>query len=297
MKDIKVTVVTPTFNRGDLLARAVKSVLAQTHPNVEMIIVDDNPAGSEARIKTKEVIDKINDGRVIYLENEKNSGPSISRNNGIARATGEYITFLDDDDEYMETKVEEQLSFMMENDLDLCFCDGAIFTPDGRLLQQRKKNLPLGLDKTALMKKHLIDHLTGTNKMMFRASFLHTIGGFDDVAAAEEYYLTEKAINAGAKIGNIDHPLTRTIMHSGKHITTSNTKIITENQLFERKKKYFSILTRKEIRQVKVRHYATLGFAHLKCRHYFKCMLSCIMGMLVSPVEFVRVAMQNRKKI
>lgn len=297
MEDIKVTVVMPTFNRCDLIVNSVCSVLNQTYQNIELVIVDDNPAGSEARIKTKESIDKINDGRIVYIENEKNSGPSISRNNGIARASGEYIAFLDDDDEYVESKLKDQLSFMIHNDLDLCFCDGAIYTQDGKLLKEKKRNLPLNLSKTELMKVHMIDHLTGTNTMMFSASFLHTIGGFDNVAAAEEYYLTEKAINAGAKIGNIDRPLTKTILHTGRHITTSNTKIVTENELFARKKKYFSILNRKEIRQVKVRHYATLAFAHLKCRHYFKCVFSCIMGMLVSPAEFVRVAMQNRKKI
>ena len=297
MKYIKVSVITPTFNRCDLIAYAIQSVLRQTHTNLELIIVDDNPEGSEARIKTKEIIDKFDDERIKYVANEKNSGPSISRNNGIAIATGEYITFLDDDDEYIESKIYEQLTFMIEHDLDLCLCDGAIYTQDGKLLHERKRDLPLGLGQTELMKKHLIDHLTGTNKMMFKASFLRSIGGFDNVAAAEEYYLTEKAINAGAKIGNVDRALTKTILHGGKHITTSKTKIITENQLFERKKKYFSILTRQEIRKVKVRHYATLAFANLKCKFYFKCIFACIMGMLVSPVEFLHIALQNRKKI
>ena len=297
MKYIKVTVITPTFNRCDLIAHAIRSVLNQTHTNLEMIIVDDNPDGSDARKSTKEIIDGFNDERIRYVTNEKNSGPSISRNNGIALATGDYITFLDDDDEYVEDKIEAQLSFMIENDLDLCFCDGAIYTQDGRLLHERKRNLPLGLDQTGLMKKHLIDHLTGTNKMMFKASFLHSIGGFDNVAAAEEYYLTEKAINAGAKIGNVDRALTKTILHHGNHITTSKTKIVTENQLFERKKKYFSILTKEEVRRVKVRHYATLAFANLKCKLYFACFSACVMGVLVSPVEFLRVALQNRKKI
>ena len=61
MEDIKVTVVMPTFNRCDLIVKSVRSVLNQTYQNIELVIVDDNPAGSEARIKTKESIDKIND--------------------------------------------------------------------------------------------------------------------------------------------------------------------------------------------------------------------------------------------
>ena len=297
MKDIKVTVVMPTFNRCDLIVDAVQSVLEQTHSNFELIIVDDNPADSEARMKTRAVIDKINDERIAYVENEENCGPSISRNNGIAHAQGEYITFLDDDDEYERTKLEEQLAFMLEHNLDLCFCDGAMYTKDGKLIKEKKRNLPLGLDKNELMKVHMIDHLTGTNTMMFKASFLKSVGGFDAVTAAEEYYLTEKSINAGARIGNIDHPLTRTILHNGKHITTSKTKIVTENDLFKAKKKYFNLLTRKEIRIVRVRHYATLAYANLKCKKVFACFFSCVMGMLNSPIEFMRIVKLNWKKI
>ena len=297
MTDIKVTVVMPTYNRFDLICDSIQSVLRQTHSNLELIIVDDNPAGSEARAKTKAVIDQITDERVSYIENEKNCGPSLSRNNGISHALGKYITFLDDDDEYEKTKIEEQLDFMIRHDLDLCFCDGAMYTKAGELIKEKKRNLALGLDKTQLMKVHMIDHLTGTNTMMFKASFLRSVGGFDAVAAAEEYYLTEKSINAGAKIGNIDHPLTRTILHNGKHITTSKTKIVTENELFKNKKKYFSILSRKEIRMVKVRHYATLAYANLKCKKMFNCFLSCVMGTLISPTEFLRLTKINRKKI
>ena len=297
MTDIKVTVIMPTYNRYDLIADSIKSVLKQTHSNLELIIVDDNPAGSEARIKTKAVVDEIGDTRIQYVENEKNCGPSLSRNNGIAHAVGEYITFLDDDDEYEVSKVEEQLEFMLSNDLDLCFCDGAMYTKSGELIKQKKRNLALGLNKTELMKTHMIDHLTGTNTMMFKASFLRSVGGFDAVAAAEEYYLTEKSINAGAKIGNIDHPLTRTILHNGRHITTSKTKIVTENELFKRKKAYFSILSGKEIRMVKVRHYATLAYANLKCKKIFSCLLSCFIGTMISPTEFFRLFKINRKKI
>lgn len=110
-----VSVVIPTHNRAALLKRALESVRAQTHANLEIIVVDDASDDNTAR-----VVDDIEDSRIRYIRHESNRGGSAARNTGIAAAIGSYIAFLDDDDEWLPEKVEEQLKAMGGVDAVLC---------------------------------------------------------------------------------------------------------------------------------------------------------------------------------
>ena len=89
-----ITVITPTYKRHQYLKNAVDSVLVQTYKDFELIVVDDNPAGSEERKLTEEVMKAITDQRVIYIQNESNLGGAGSRNRAIEMARGEYISFF-----------------------------------------------------------------------------------------------------------------------------------------------------------------------------------------------------------
>ena len=110
-----VTVVIPTYKRPDRVVRAVDSALNQTIGNVEVIVVDDNGKTSEFAAKTEEVLKEyIKDKKIIYLQNEKNGGGSHARNNGLRIAKGEFITFLDDDDEIAPDKLEKQINKLKE---------------------------------------------------------------------------------------------------------------------------------------------------------------------------------------
>lgn len=104
-KNIKVSVIIPFFNREDLLLRAIKSVQSQTHSNLEIILVDD--ASTEPLDKLNNLLKK--DKRIILLKNNENKGPAASRNFGISKASGEYVAFLDSDDEFLSNKIEKQL--------------------------------------------------------------------------------------------------------------------------------------------------------------------------------------------
>ncbi len=99
-----VSVIIPTYNRSHLVQRAVKSVLAQTYDDFELIVVND--ASTD---KTKEVIRNFEDKRIIYICNEQNRGASAARNMGIISARGKYIALLDDDDEWLPEKLEKQI--------------------------------------------------------------------------------------------------------------------------------------------------------------------------------------------
>ncbi|HBM8534493.1 TPA: glycosyltransferase family 2 protein, partial [Escherichia coli] len=103
MKEL-VTVYIPTFNRVELLKRAVNSVLRQTYKNIEVIIVDD--ASTDGTHNYLELISR-KDNRVKYFIKQERSGACISRNIAIQNATGKYITGLDDDDYFLDTRIED----------------------------------------------------------------------------------------------------------------------------------------------------------------------------------------------
>jgi glycosyltransferase involved in cell wall biosynthesis len=104
--DPKVSVIIPTYNRADLLPRTIKSSLNQTFKDFELIIVDDGSTDN-----TKEVVEKFKkkDNRVKYIWQENSGGPASPKNKGIKASKGEYIAFLDDDDEWFPEKIEKQL--------------------------------------------------------------------------------------------------------------------------------------------------------------------------------------------
>lgn len=99
-----VSIVIPTYNRPGLLYRSLSSAIGQTYENTEIIVVDD---GSQSNIR--KVISCFDSGSVKLLEHDENKGGSAARNTGISEAKGEFIAFLDSDDEWLPTKIEKQM--------------------------------------------------------------------------------------------------------------------------------------------------------------------------------------------
>lgn len=96
------SVIVPTYGRRELLSRAIASVLAQTYDDFELVVVDDaSPTDAQG------VIASFHDDRIRYIRREKNGGLAATRNTGIRQARGIYISFLDDDDEYLPHFLEE----------------------------------------------------------------------------------------------------------------------------------------------------------------------------------------------
>lgn len=114
MEKYKVSVITPTYKRSEMLPRAVKSVLSQTYKNVEIVVVDDNDPNSEWRRRTEQIMKEFNnDPRVVYVKHEHNMNGSVARNTGIKVSTGDIITYLDDDDWYYTEKIEKQVNYLL----------------------------------------------------------------------------------------------------------------------------------------------------------------------------------------
>lgn len=99
-----VSVIIPTRNRGSLIGRAIRSVLAQSLSAWELIIVDDASIDN-----TMDMVKSFSDDRILYLKMERRVGAAAARNSGIRLARGQYVAFLDSDDEWMSNKLQMQL--------------------------------------------------------------------------------------------------------------------------------------------------------------------------------------------
>ena len=110
MKDL-VSIIMPSYNTERFIGETVKSVLAQSYTDWELIIVDDCSTDH-----TDDVIQEfLSDDRIHYIKNEVNSGAAVSRNRALKAARGRWIAFLDSDDLWLPDKLERQVRFMEEN--------------------------------------------------------------------------------------------------------------------------------------------------------------------------------------
>lgn len=110
LKEPLISVIIPTFNRCNFLKRAIHSVLSQTYHNLEVLVVSDGSTDA-----TSEVIGSIKDFRIKYFRHEKNSGLVATRNTGVKKSSGDFITFLDDDDEWLPQKISKQLAVFRDS--------------------------------------------------------------------------------------------------------------------------------------------------------------------------------------
>ena len=293
-----ITVITPTYKRHQYLKNAIDSVLAQTYTDFEMIIVDDNPPGSEERTMTEEVIKEITDPRVHYVQNEKNLGGAGSRNVAIDLAQGEYVAFLDDDDMYLPDRLKVQVEAMKKHDWEVSVMDGATFKYEtGEPVSERHQHLWDGMSNDELIRSHLMYHISGTNSFMFRTDFIRKIGGFDIVPSCQEYILMQKALDAKPKFGYLPVTLIKNFQHEGDQLSTGPKKLAGQKMLIENKKKYFHLLTRAERRQVLCRHHGVLFFVYYKMHKYLNAAREAFLCFFTSPLNAIKWVKEYKGKI
>ncbi|MGH7773523.1 MAG: glycosyltransferase family 2 protein [Candidatus Binatia bacterium] len=170
-----VSVVIPTHNRAPLLSRAINSVLVQTFSDYEIIVVDDGSTDH-----TREIIEQFRGARMRYVRLERNCGASRARNVGIQAAQGEWVAFLDSDDEWLPRKLELQVGRLRES-------NGSHATVVYCLCDQREGSTKRTVPSTGrLHEGDVIDHLlrnrrppTASAFVVKRASLLSS-GGFDE---------------------------------------------------------------------------------------------------------------------
>jgi len=175
-----VSVVIPTFNRGALLEQAIRSVLAQTYRDLELLIVDDGSTDTtRARVATFQ-----RDDRVKYLF-QRNRGRSAARNAGIRAARGRYVALLDDDDFWSPEKLERQMARLQDDAVDVVHCDFRVVDGGGQLLATGYERPPSrGSLYEDLMYGNVI---TGSlSAALVRSRCFDQVGVFDERLSAYE---------------------------------------------------------------------------------------------------------------
>ena len=123
-----VSVVIPTYNRARTIIRAINSVLCQTYDNVEVIVVDDCSQDDTENVIASEYG---NNRRVMFHKLDHNSGACKARNIGVQLSHGEFVAFLDSDDEFLPDKLSKQIECIVKYNASLCASDYTIVYKDG----------------------------------------------------------------------------------------------------------------------------------------------------------------------
>ena len=177
MEDL-ISVVIPTYHRPDRITRAVESALAQTC-DVEVFVVDDNGQGSPEQLATASALTQSGQmARIHYLINEKNGGGSYSRNRGLKQAQGEFITFLDDDDEIASDELTKQRECLRQRggDYSCCYCSYHRLNSDGGMI--RNAETIEGYVYPWTMARSV--YVGSGSNLLVRTSSALAIGGYDE---------------------------------------------------------------------------------------------------------------------
>ena len=123
-----VSIIMPSYNTASFISSSIQSVIAQSYPDWELIIVDDCSTDNTDEIVAPFLIDS----RIRYLKNENNSGAAVSRNRALREAKGKWIAFLDSDDIWKSEKLVKQIGFMERNDYHFSYTNYAEIDVDGK---------------------------------------------------------------------------------------------------------------------------------------------------------------------
>lgn len=296
--DELVSVIMPTYKRHrDLVKRALDSLLSQTYKNTEIVLVDDN-AGDELSGFRKEIEELAGEyPKVVYVRNEKNFGSAKSRNFGIKKAQGNYITFLDDDDIYLKDKIEKQLCFMIENELDMSFTNQILVDKNNRIVDFREYRRIKKFDNKTLLQYHLSKKITGTNTFMVKKEILQSIGGFGEVDMGDEFYLMYNIIKTQCKIGYLDENEVVAYRAGQFSLTVGEKRLIYEKRLYEFIKKNFNELTFSQRAYARFRYNVTKLITYKRAKKYGKMLICIVNAFFSSPKSFFVEPFRMRKNL
>jgi glycosyltransferase involved in cell wall biosynthesis len=207
-----VSVAVSTWNRADLVGRAVRSVLAQTFGDFELLVVDDGSTDA-----TPDVICRIEDSRLRYIRHDQNRGISCTRNTAITRARGEWMAFLDDDNEWAADYLERQLALAASRPgADVVYC------------RARRHDDRTGRDiawtqgvREGRVFRNVVDgwHLL-MSCVMIRRALLVEIGGLDErLGTTEDVDLWLRLGRRAEFAGTADELVVRHDHHGGRQLS------------------------------------------------------------------------------
>lgn len=286
-----VSVVVPTSGRPQSLQRAIESVCRQTYSNIEILVVNDNILGSSTDISTRECLERMSHAssrRIRMISTSGALGGGAARNVGCAAAKGEYLAFLDDDDVYVSDKIETQVRFTVENDLDMSWQDIAWFDQTGRMVEHRRLDHCKSYDKEGLLRAHLLKPISPTAIYMLKRELFERTAGFGEVKTGQDWWLMLRCIESGARIGYMPGVHVRQFLHEGRRLSLGQNKIDGEMARHAKVQCYYPMLGRKDIRYIEFRHNAVLAVSCHRSGRSLEAIRFGVLAIAASPVSAAR---------
>lgn len=231
-----VSAVITTYKRPvEIVFRALESVLNQTYSNIEVILVDDSPETYDGRIVLQKEILKYSD-RIKYIQNERNMGACASRNVGLHMAKGDYIAFLDDDDEWLPEKIEHQMNKFIDPDVGLVYCGRMIVNDSTGQISNDHLEEYSGY----VFDKLIFNNFIGsTSYPLIKRESLVDVEGFDPLMRSAQDYDVWLRLAKKCKVDFVNIPLVKYHIHEGERISTNfKSRISGQERLIEKNKDY-----------------------------------------------------------
>lgn len=172
--------IIPTYDRAEVLPRAIQSVLAQTYDNFELIIVDDASTDDTAA-----VVKQFDDNRIQYHCFDENKGANAARNKGIMLANSQYLSFLDSDDEFKPTYIQKVVSAFDETN-NKCVC---VFTSFASFESGKLVGVSVAKNGYVTPDEILSDNIVGGfSCVTFRSIVFDTVGQLDEDLQSQQDY-------------------------------------------------------------------------------------------------------------
>lgn len=219
-----VSVIVPTYNSAKFAVAAVSSVLSQTYPHVEVIVVDDGST-DDTRLQLENL-----DRRVRYLY-QQNSGVSKARNLGISVAKGDFIAFLDADDQWLPPKLEKQVGCLAANPHAGLVHADVLYWHEATGNQLHKK-VPRARFTGKCVREFFWNNRIITSTVLVRRTCLEKVGTFDEAVrgpSAEDMDLWIRIASAH-EMAYVDEPLALYRVHSGNG--SANQKRMAEDEFY-----------------------------------------------------------------
>ena len=237
-----VSIVITTYNRNSKFLKAIKSVMAQDYPFIEIIVINDYPYNDDELVNTINQLKKQTQFKIKYKKNKVNLGAPGARNAGINMSEGEYIGFLDDDDQFYVSKISKQVEFLKNTNYDFCYVFSKIYR-NGKLRKIVKNKIN---DKNQL-EQMILKTYGGTSSLLFRKRVFKKILGFKDLPCGQEWELQCRALKNGFTVGYVNGIYMKTEEDSTEISITSQKNIEKVKELYKYKFYYAKDLSNKKI--------------------------------------------------
>lgn len=199
----KLSIITPSYNSSDLIGCTYSAINSQSFNDFEWLITDDCSSDSTLSVLQNLASD---DERIKIYRNEVNSGAAVSRNNSISYASGDFIAFIDSDDLWLPEKLEKQVRFMEDNNIDFSFTAYELIDEGGKSTGQKVDTHLTGpvSYEDMLRKKATL----GCSTVMLRRSAFEDIS-MPLIRTGQDYGLWLKLLKTGAKAYPMPEVLTQ----------------------------------------------------------------------------------------